>query len=186
MRQVLHYTLIAVIFAAMLQLGCSSASPEPRAADDYFRRGVERQSKGDNNGAIADYTKAIELDPRHFSAYNNRGNTRRDKGDLRGAIADYNRAIEINPQHAPAYFNRGYAMQSRRDYTGAIYEYTKAIEFNPRYAQAYANRGLSHLYMDETDEAQKDFDQCLAIDPNLKGTLEGFVAEVRKQQAALR
>lgn len=64
-------------------------------ARDYTNRGVARQIKGDVDGAIADYTKAIEIDPRLAPAYNNRGNARRDIGDVNGAIADCSKAIEI-------------------------------------------------------------------------------------------
>ena len=41
----------------------------PTTAPDFTNRGLARQSKGDLNGAIADHTKAIEIDPRDADAY---------------------------------------------------------------------------------------------------------------------
>ena len=43
----------------------------------------------DYKGAIADYTKAIEIDPNYADAYNNRGIAKDELKDYKGAIADY-------------------------------------------------------------------------------------------------
>jgi hypothetical protein len=40
------------------------------------------------NGAMADYTQAIKLDPKGVGAYLGRGNVRYVKGNLNGAMAD--------------------------------------------------------------------------------------------------
>ena len=61
----------------------------------YYYRGVAKQAKGDSDGAIADYTKAIELKPDFAMAYYNRGLAKGAKGDLDGANADHTKAIEI-------------------------------------------------------------------------------------------
>lgn len=52
--------------------------------------------------AIADHTRAIELDPTYAAAYYNRGVAHDGKGDSDDAIADYTRAIEIEPKFASA------------------------------------------------------------------------------------
>jgi tetratricopeptide (TPR) repeat protein len=38
---------------------------------------------------IADYTKAIEINPKSFGAYANRGKLRLTKGEYDGAIEDF-------------------------------------------------------------------------------------------------
>ena len=40
----------------------------------YLRRGISKYELEDYSGAIADYTKSIELDPNNANTYNNRGN----------------------------------------------------------------------------------------------------------------
>ena len=47
------------------------------------------------NNAIADYTKAIELEPDNFSYYKNRGNCYKLNDEYNLAIIDYKRAIEL-------------------------------------------------------------------------------------------
>jgi len=73
----------------------------------YFGRAFAKYDKKDLDGAIADCSKAIELDPNYAAAYNNRGNAKKDRGDLDGAIADYDKAIELSPKYTAAYNNRG-------------------------------------------------------------------------------
>ena len=43
------------------------------AAEKYFKLGEQKYNKKDYQEAIADYDKAIELNPKYFDAYYNRG-----------------------------------------------------------------------------------------------------------------
>jgi tetratricopeptide (TPR) repeat protein len=101
----------------------SSAQPVTKIAQaylDYAKRALEKQNRGDNRGAIADYNEAIRLKPDYFNAYNNRGNAKSALGDYRGAIADYNKAIRLKPDKASTYNNRGNAKSELGDKQGAI------------------------------------------------------------------
>ena len=53
-----------------------------QAAETYVDRGNARVAQDDVDGAIQDYTQAIELVPQYAQAYNNRGNAHSDQGDL--------------------------------------------------------------------------------------------------------
>ena len=52
-------------------------------------RGIAYGQKGDFVRAIADFDKAIEVEPDDAEAYRNRAVAYRIKGDLAKAIADY-------------------------------------------------------------------------------------------------
>jgi tetratricopeptide (TPR) repeat protein len=64
---------------------------------------------GNYNAAIADYTRAIKIEPEYASPYINRGNTYAKLNNYNAAIADYTSAIRIDPELAIAYNNRGIA-----------------------------------------------------------------------------
>src|SRR6267378_173670 len=105
----------------------------PTTAADYVNRGIEEHQKGDYDGAIADFTKAIEIDPRAADAYMARGDARKNKGDLDGAITDYTKAIEIDPSNAIGYNNLAWLLataskDSARDGKKAVAYATKACE----------------------------------------------------------
>ena len=54
----------------------------------YFSRGLSQINLKDYNGAISDYTKAIELDPNEAEAYKNRAISKYYTNDLKGACED--------------------------------------------------------------------------------------------------
>ena len=88
-------------------------------------------TKGDFDGAIADYSKIIESNTNNFTAYNNRGGAEAAKGDFEGAIKDFTKAIELKPDEVGFYCNRGFAKQTQFDFDGAIVDYNKAAELKP-------------------------------------------------------
>ena len=76
-------------------------------ATDWFDSGIAKAKRGDWQGAIADFTKTIQMYPRYGIAYYNRGVAREELSDFRGAIADYTKVIEMYPRYANACYNVG-------------------------------------------------------------------------------
>ena len=90
-----------------------------------------KRAKGDLQGAIADYERAIEINPQFVGAYSNRGNARQDIGDLDGSIADYELAIKIDPFYAKAYGNRGLALLYQGDRIRAEKDFDQCLRLDP-------------------------------------------------------
>jgi tetratricopeptide (TPR) repeat protein len=145
--------------------GRQASQPNSKEANAYNERGVAKGVKGDIDGAIADFTRAIELYPKYGTAYNNRGLAKKNKGDLDGAIADCTRAIELDPKDAGAYGNRGIAKQAQGDLKGAIADYTRAIELDPKFAKAYTNRGIAKEAKGDVEGAIADCSRAIKLDP---------------------
>jgi len=139
-----------------------------QSGDAYFYRAYAKSALGDKQGAIADYSQAIAINPRLASSYYNRGNTKRELGDYRAAIADYSQAIAINQQYASAYDNRGNAKAELGDNQGAIADFNQAIAINPQFAYSYYNRGNSKRNLGDKQGAIADYSQAIAINPQLE------------------
>ena len=112
-----------ILFTLALLISFSSFG---QTAEEYVNSGNQKDDAKDYNGAISDYTKAIELNPDTAVAYSNRGNSKSNLKDYNGAISDYTKAIELTPA-SNAYFNRGLAKKKLEDYYGAISDYNKSI-----------------------------------------------------------
>ena len=56
--------------------------------------------KEDYKGAIANFTKAIELKPDYASVYSNRGISKKNLGDLNGAYADWRKAASLGDSNS--------------------------------------------------------------------------------------
>ena len=82
--------------------------------------------------ALADFNKAIQLNPCSYFVLNNRGNyySKQEKYDL--ALADFNKAIELNSNAAIAYNNRAVCYVNLKEYKLASddYETSKLKEYN--------------------------------------------------------
>jgi tetratricopeptide (TPR) repeat protein len=115
--------------------------------------------------AIADYTRAIQLDPNLAAAYRERGRTYGEIGDHDTAVEDLNQAIRLNPDSVAAYNIRGLAYANKGDYDRAIADYTQAINLDPKDAAAYYNRGNAYDDKGDYDRAIKDYNRAINLDP---------------------
>ena len=98
-------------------------------ANNLYNSGGNKYEQGNYQGAIADLTKAIEINPMLADAFVIRGSAKFSLKDDQGAIADYTKAIEINPQYADAYNNRGLVRELVNDLEGACDDWRKAADF---------------------------------------------------------
>jgi tetratricopeptide (TPR) repeat protein len=132
-------------------------------ATAFINTGRQKMQAGDIAGAVAAFSKAIDLAPESPSAYNQRGhaeflitqNGSTSNGSLESALADFNKAIALAPDFASAYYNRGMVMKVRGNVEGATADFTKVVGLNPELTlmgQAYYNLGL--LKQQEGDKVQ--------------------------------
>ena len=149
----------------------AKSSPVPTESEesdgDLVNRGIEKAKNGDLDGAIADFDRAMQLNPKDDAPYYNRAQARRLKKDTTGAIADYTRAIELGSTNPAAYNNRGNARAESNDREGAISDYTRAIELKPDYARAYYNRAVARKEKGDASGAKADFKRARELDPEL-------------------
>ncbi len=134
----------------------------------HYQRAGAYSETGDFDKAIADYTKAIELDPRLKSGYWGRAEAYDKKGDFDAAISDYSKLMEIEPKGVWQ-INRAGEFKKKGDYDAAIADYTKALEVNPEVlvessrADAYLQKGdLDHAIADYTTAIERDPSDWLA------------------------
>jgi len=149
--------------------------PDDESVVDLVNRGIEKGKDGDLDGAIADFTRAIELDPKDDAPYYNRAQAKRLKKDSAGAIADYTQAIQLGSTNPAAYNNRGNARAENNDPDGAIADYTRAIELKPDYARAYYNRAVTKKAKGDKAGAAADLKRAKELDPKLAS--EGSAAD---------
>ena len=134
--------------------------------ETYHSRGTVNYWSSRFDEAIADYDKAIELNPNYSAAYNNRGSAKSSLRRFEEAIVDYDKAVELKPEYANAYFNRGSTKYKLCRIEEAIVDYDKAIELNPDFAEAYNNRANSKYDLCRFEEAVVDYDKAVELNPD--------------------
>jgi len=104
---------------------------DPKMVAAWNNRGVARVRMGDLDGAVIDYTRALQLAPGDAEVYFNRANAYAAAGNYPPAIADYTTATTIQPMYSQAFFNRGTVRVAAGDYTGALADWQWAITLEP-------------------------------------------------------
>jgi tetratricopeptide (TPR) repeat protein len=132
----------------------------------YYERGNVQLDAGANAEALADYDKAIALDPSDARAFNNRALAYVALGQPDQALADYATAIKLDAGYLRAYENRLRLLEQRGDLTGMAADYRQLAALDPKHAARYRYREGSALYgLRDFTGARQAYDAALAGDP---------------------
>jgi tetratricopeptide (TPR) repeat protein len=115
--------------------------------------------------SLADFDRAIALDPSNARAFRERSNACRSIGRLDQALADANQAVRLDPNDAKAFDNRGNVFNNSSQYDRAIADYAEALRLAPADAQTYMDRGVAYYFKKAYQAAISDYDQAIKIDP---------------------
>ena len=140
-----------------LQMANTMVADYPDQSLAYVGRGtmLDRADKIDE--ALADYTRAIELDPERADAYSNRAQIYDVQGNHEQAIEDFTHAIANDPNDENYYLLQGQIYMNLGELDAAIDDFTKAIGLSPQNAELYFVRAAAYTYQDEVDKANADY-----------------------------
>jgi len=105
MKELLKYTSL-IVLSLFIMTSCVDKKKE---ASKFIESGKIRTDNSDFEGAIKDFTKAIEFTPENAKIWYYRGNIYVSMQKITEALSNYNKAIELDEKFTDAYFNRGYA-----------------------------------------------------------------------------
>jgi len=138
--------------------------------------------------AIADFERALQLDPQCASAYNGRGWAYLYLTQYQQAKLDFDRALELNPNQPGSYNGRGTIYRKFKEHQQAKADFDRWIKVNPKNAWAYSQHGRTCADLKEYQQAIVDFEHALELNPYVGGAYKGlrqvYVELNEHQQAA--
>jgi tetratricopeptide (TPR) repeat protein len=130
----------------------------------FVNRGEIYRLMGENEEALADFNRAIEMDDKLSWAIARRGLVYFAQGKDDKALTDFNRAIELYDKYAWVLSARGKIYLLMGEHEKVLTDFDRAIKLDEKYAKAIANRGQTHRLMGDYDKALSDFNRAIALE----------------------
>jgi tetratricopeptide (TPR) repeat protein len=128
-------------------------------------RGESHRLAGRYNDALADFNRAIELDPSDVWAIAGRGRTHEDMGCHVEALADLNQAVELDPVFLLAIASRGETLEAMGRHDEALADLNRAVQLDPGDAWAFTCRGRIYETLGCYTEALADYNRAIELEP---------------------
>ena len=129
---------VLTLIVLILLTGSVMQGQTPTSAVNHYQHGINNYQRGDLDGAIEDYTRAIELSSSLFPAKRSQTHLLNRANAFDAAAADH--IIVIDPFTARAYTNRGIVLFRKGDLDGAISDFDQALRINSGLAEAHLAR----------------------------------------------
>ncbi|KAM0725769.1 Small glutamine-rich tetratricopeptide repeat-containing protein alpha [Formica fusca] len=153
-----------IVENAASNLGPEATAESKAEAERLKNEGNALMKQEKHHEALANYTKAIQLDGRNAVYYCNRAAVHSKLGNHALAIKDCHTALSIDPSYSKAYGRLGLAYSSLERHKEAKESYEKALAMEPD-NESYRN----NLQLAEEKLAQLGVNQNL---PNMPGGMD--------------
>ncbi len=125
-------------------------------ANEYYLMGNECITMAhDARAAIANFNKALKMDPSFLDAWIRKGVTLYDTNEHFEAEICFNKAILLSPLSFKALYNRGKNRLALKDYEGAVNDFDKAIGVKPKHVRALNYLGDAYNHLGDVSLAKK-------------------------------
>lgn len=123
-------------------------------AQEYYLMGNECITQAhDARAAIANYDKAIELNPKHTDAWVRKGITLFNNKEYYEAETCLTEAVRLSPALFKAVFQRGKVRMALNNVEGALGDFDRAVSLKPEHPKAHEYFGDALMKMGKEDEA---------------------------------
>ncbi|HET6616895.1 MAG TPA: tetratricopeptide repeat protein, partial [Gemmatimonadota bacterium] len=118
------------------------------------------------DAGIAEYRKAVEIDPTFSQAWNNMGYAARAAGRFDEAEQAFRKYIEVLPSEPNPYDSYAEFLMKMGRFDESIVQYRKALEADSTFNASYIGIAHNHMFLGQGDEARATMDEMFAKAPN--------------------
>jgi tetratricopeptide (TPR) repeat protein len=141
----------------------------------YQRARVHNELK-EHTEALVQFGEALRLRPDFNKALVDRALARLALKDYSGAEADLTRALASGSAPTRVYFIRAHVRRLAGDRKGAAADHAEGLKRTPTDDQSWVARGMARLADRQPNEALRDFDKALQLNPRCLAALEDRAA----------
>lgn len=145
-------------------LFASAVEVAPQSAKAHFNLGNAVRDRGDLQGALPHYHRALWIYPQYAEVSYNIGVIQQALGHMDDALTAYQNVLSVDSTHVNAWTNAGILFAEKGWPDKAIEAFERAQEFAPGRKDVRFNYGLTLQRLDRLDEAKGIFHQLLEED----------------------
>jgi tetratricopeptide (TPR) repeat protein len=135
----------------------------PDVALVRFVSGTVNDDAGQYEQALADFQRAVELEPTNADYWRRLAKTYEHDNQPNKALAAYRKAIEIQPDYFKNYQDLGQFHFARSEYDQAEVQYKKMVELAPDLAVAHAQLSTPYLDTGRFEEAERELKIAISL-----------------------
>jgi tetratricopeptide (TPR) repeat protein len=154
------------VFADSLSFWSDVAAKVPTNAGAWNNLGIILAARGDQQGAIDRYHRALEIAPEYASAHYNLGNSLAATGRADEAVAQFGEALRFRPLDASIHFNLGNALALGKREAEAAAQFREALRIDPGRADAWFNLADSLVQSGDLAQAADAYAHCVLLRPD--------------------
>ena len=137
----------------------------PKIAPPYITLSRISAMQGQTALAMEQVQKALHIDRNDAEAYGALGEVHEAEGNSKDAAASYQKAIDLAPEDWRWPVRLGNNEFRAGKLKDAIAHFQNGVDLAPDNAIAYRNLGIANMQFDRLDEAQKDLETSLHMEP---------------------
>lgn len=130
-------------------------------AQAYNMRGTFRYLRGDNETALADLNKSIELDQTLVQSYVKRASMHLEQSLRDNAAQDFEIAATHNPEDPDIYYHRAQLHFILSEFSAAATDYQKSIDLDKDFIFSHIQLGVTQYKMGSIASSMATFRRCI-------------------------
>ncbi|KXX71556.1 tetratricopeptide repeat protein [Flammeovirga sp. SJP92] len=131
-------------FTLAIELYKQTEEDVPDAYKYFYNRGNVRRFLKDQEGAVNDYTQAIQLDSTIYDIYLNRALVNVEVVGLSSALKDFEKAVNLSEgKDKRVFLHKARVLMLTENFDDAIQDLDKAIQLDDKYAEAFYYKALA-------------------------------------------
>jgi tetratricopeptide (TPR) repeat protein len=140
-----------------------AATLNPADASAHYQLGLIYQKRGELDGAVGSFKRAVEIDPREVDAHYQLGRIARQQGRLNEAVQHFERVLQFDPAHSQNEIWRetGLVYYDAGQFPDALEMFDKFLDKRPSDAEARYWRGMTLDKLGRENEAIQEMQNCV-------------------------